>query len=247
MRIGEFTPFANRILKMGFYSGGKYYMVRLFIIFLVGFAVFDSKPKKRLKENVNFTAIILKATICSIIFIFTYLLYHLGMNVGTFSIYTVVSIVTYILMVTYFGEIMTTINSSFGKDRFGKDGRKFEQTQELMENEFSVNLKTDDGWINVVNPFRASLVIGTPGSGKSFAILQPAIEQHIQKGFAMCVYDYKFPTLSVFTYNCLEMYKKNYKVEPEFCVINFDDPRKSHRCNPLQPELLIDTVVIGRA
>ncbi|PWN62424.1 conjugal transfer protein TraG [Chryseobacterium phosphatilyticum] len=242
MGIDIFTPFANRVLNMGFYSGGKYYLVRFFIVLLIAFAVFGSKPKKNLKENANIPLIILKAAISSVIFIFTYLLYHLGMNIATMSIYTIVSVVTYFLMVTYFGELVTTINSSFGKDRFGKDGRKFQQTQELMENEYSVNLKTDDGWINVVNPFRASLVIGTPGSGKSFAILQPAIEQHIKKGFAMCVYDYKFPTLSVFTYNCLEMYKKNYNVEPEFCVINFDDPRKSHRCNPLQPELLIDSV-----
>lgn len=237
-----FTPFSNRILNMGFYNGGRYYLVRLFIVILVLFSVFGGKPKKRLKDNVNIQSLILKAAICCIVFIFSYMLYHVGMNAGIFSFYTIISLVTYFLMIYYFGEIMTTINSSFGKDRFGKEGRKFQQTQELMENEFSVNLKTDDGWINVVNPFRATLVIGTPGSGKSFAILQPAIEQHIEKGFAMCVYDYKFPTLSVFTYNCLELYKKNYKVEPEFCVINFDDPRKSHRCNPLQPELLIDSV-----
>lgn len=240
--IDFFTPFAKRILNMGIYSNGKYYLVRLFIVVLLGFSVFGSKPKKNPKKNSNITSVIIASIVCAILFVFTYLLYHLGMNVGIFTLYTVISVVTYFMLVYYFGIIMTTINSSLGKDRFGKEGRKFNQTKNLMENEYSVNLKTDDGWINVVNPFRASLVIGTPGSGKTFAILQPAIEQHIQKGFAMCVYDYKFPTLSVFTYNCLEKYKKNYKIEPEFCVINFDDPRKSHRCNPLQPELLVDSV-----
>ncbi|PWN59562.1 TraM recognition domain-containing protein [Chryseobacterium oncorhynchi] len=237
-----FTPFANKVLSFGFYREGKYYLVRVFIVVLVGISVFGGKPKKILKKNVNTTSTILKALGCSLLFIFSYFFYYIGMNVGIFSFYTIISFVSYFMIIHYFAEIMTTINSSFGKDRFGKDGRKFLQTQELMENDASVNLKTDDGYINVVNPYRASLVIGTPGSGKSFAILQPAIEQHISKGFAMLVYDYKFPTLSVFTYNCLEMYKENYKVEPEFCVINFDDPKKSHRCNPLQPELLIDSV-----
>lgn len=241
MGIDLFTPFAQRILQIGLYQDGKYYLVRIFIVLLVAFAVFGSKPRKHV-NNSDTTILILKGAIATAIFIFSYILYHMGMNIGIFSIYTILSIGGYFAMIYYYGEIMTTLNSSFGKDRFGKEGRRFQQTTEKIENENSVNIKTEDGWINVVNPYRASLVIGTPGSGKTFAVLNPAIEQHIQKGFAMCVYDYKFPTLSVFTYNCLQEFKKNYKVEPEFCVINFDDPKKSHRCNPLQPQLIEDPV-----
>ena len=117
-----------------------------------------------------------------------------------------------------------------------------------MENEYSVNLPTrfyykkkwNNGWINVVNPFRASMVLGTPGSGKSYAIVNNYIKQQIEKGFAMYIYDYKFPDLSEIAYNHLLHHLDAYKVKPQFYVINFDDPRKSHRCNPINPAFMTD-------
>lgn len=117
-----------------------------------------------------------------------------------------------------------------------------------MENEYSVNLPTkfyykgkwNDGWVNVVNPFRASIVLGTPGSGKSYAIVNNYIKQHIEKGFSMYIYDFKFDDLSTIAYNHLLKHADKYKVKPKFYVINFDDPRKSHRCNPLNPAFMTD-------
>jgi hypothetical protein len=117
-----------------------------------------------------------------------------------------------------------------------------------MENEYSVNLPTrfwyqkrqHNGWINVVNPFRASLVLGTPGSGKSFAIVNNYIKQQIEKGFSMYVYDYKFPDLSEIAYNHLLTHINGYRVKPQFYVINFDDPRRSHRCNPINATFMTD-------
>ena len=117
-----------------------------------------------------------------------------------------------------------------------------------MENEYSVNLPTrfyykkkwNKGWINVVNPFRASMVLGTPGSGKSYAIVNNYIKQQIEKGSAMYIYDYKFPDLSEIAYNHLLHHLDAYKVKPQFFVINFDDPRKSHRCNPINPAFMTD-------
>lgn len=117
-----------------------------------------------------------------------------------------------------------------------------------MVNEYSVNLPTrfyykkkwNKGWINVVNPFRASMVLGTPGSGKSYAIVNNYIKQQIEKGFAMYIYDYKFPDLSEIAYNHLLHHLDAYKVKPQFYVINFDDPRKSHRCNPINPAFMTD-------
>ena len=122
------------------------------------------------------------------------------------------------------------------------------QETRLMENEYSVNLPTrfyykkkwNKGWINVVNPFRASMVLGTPGSGKSYAIVNNYIKQQIEKGFAMYIYDYKFPDLSEIAYNHLLHHLDAYKVKPQFFVINFDDPRKSHRCNPINPAFMTD-------
>ena len=117
-----------------------------------------------------------------------------------------------------------------------------------MENEYSINLPTKfwyrrkewKGWINVVNPFRASMILGTPGSGKSYAVVNNYIKQAIEKSYALYIYDFKFDDLSVIAYNHLIKYRHRYKIPPKFYVINFDNPRKSHRCNPLAPELMTD-------
>ena len=133
-------------------------------------------------------------------------------------------------------------------DVFNTENESFMQETRLMENEYSVNLPTrfyykkkwNNGWINVVNPFRASMVLGTPGSGKSYAIVNNYIKQQIEKGFAMYIYDYKFPDLSEIAYNHLLHHLDAYKIKPQFYVINFDDPRKSHRCNPINPAFMTD-------
>ena len=96
------------------------------------------------------------------------------------------------------------------------------------------------GWINVINPFRATLILGTPGSGKSYAVLNNYIKQHIEKGFSMLVYDYKFDDLTRIAYNHLLHHLDRYTVKPKFCVINFDDPRKSNRCNPIDARFMDD-------
>ena len=134
------------------------------------------------------------------------------------------------------------------EDVFNVENESFMQETELKENEYSVNLPTKfvyqgkewDGWINIVNPFRASIVLGTPGSGKSYAVVNNFIKQQISKGFALYLYDYKFDDLSVIAYNELLKNLDKYKVRPEFYVINFDDPRRSHRCNPINPKSMAD-------
>lgn len=133
-------------------------------------------------------------------------------------------------------------------DVFNRENESFMQETRLMENEFSVNLptrfehkgKTYSGWINVVNPFRASIVLGTPGSGKSYAIINNYIKQQIRKGFSMYIYDFKFDDLSVIAYNTLMKNINKYEHPPKFYVINFDDPERSHRCNPIAPEFMTD-------
>ena len=84
------------------------------------------------------------------------------------------------------------------------------------------------------------MILGTPGSGKSYAIVNQFIKQTIEKSYALYIYDFKFDDLSVIAYNHLLKYRYRYKVPPKFYVINFDNPRKSHRCNPLAPELMTD-------
>ena len=133
-------------------------------------------------------------------------------------------------------------------DPFNEENESFMQETRLLENEYSVNLPTRfcyggqsrTGWINVVNPFRATAVLGTPGSGKSYAVINSYIRQHIEKGFAMYIYDFKFDDLSTIAYNHLLRHLDKYEVKPKFCVINFDDPRRSNRCNPLDARFMTD-------
>jgi len=144
--------------------------------------------------------------------------------------------------------ISRLLKNSLLEDVFNAENESFMQETRLMENEYSINLPTKfwyrrkewKGWINVVNPFRASMILGTPGSGKSYAVVNNYIKQAIEKFYALYIYDFKFDDLSVIAYNHLIKYRHRYKVLPKFYVINFDNPRKSHRCNPLAPELMTD-------
>lgn len=92
----------------------------------------------------------------------------------------------------------------------------------------------------MVNPFRATIVLGTPGSGKSFAVVNNYIKQQIEKRYSMYIYDFKFSDLSTIAYNHMMNHQNGYKVKPQFYVINFDDPRRSHRCNPIHPDFMSD-------
>lgn len=133
-------------------------------------------------------------------------------------------------------------------DVFNNENESFMQETRYLENEYSVNLPTrfyykkkwNNGWINVVNPFRATIVLGTPGSGKSYAVVNSFIKQQIEKGYSMYIYDFKFPDLSMIAYNHLINHLDGYKIKPKFYVINFDDPRRSHRCNPIHPDFMTD-------
>ena len=163
-------------------------------------------------------------------------------------IYTVTMTVGYILFLMSGVWISRMFKHNLMEDVFNVANESFMQETRLMENEYSVNLPTKfvyqgkewDGWINVVNPFRATIVLGTPGSGKSYAVVNNYIKQTIAKGFATYIYDYKFDDLSVIAYNELLKNIDKYKVKPSFYVINFDDPRRSHRCNPINPKFMVD-------
>lgn len=140
------------------------------------------------------------------------------------------------------------LKSKLMDDVFNNENESFQQETRLISNEYSVNLPTrfyynkqwHSGFVNVVNVFRGCIVVGNPGSGKSYAIVNQFIKQQIEKGYSMYVYDFKFDDLSVIAYNHLRLHQKKYTVKPKFYVINFDDPRRSHRCNPLAPQLMTD-------
>ena len=169
-------------------------------------------------------------------------------KIGAASLYIFTLSIGYICLLMGGVWMSRLLKNNLMDDVFNTENESFMQETRLMENEYSVNLPTrfyykkkwNKGWINVVNPFRASMVLGTPGSGKSYAIVNNYIKQQIEKGFAMYIYDYKFPDLSEIAYNHLLHHLDAYKVKPQFYVINFDDPRKSHRCNPINPAFMTD-------
>ena len=155
---------------------------------------------------------------------------------GIYVIFTIIGAVGLVWVVSMIARRET-------KAIINDDNETFPQCQEKIENENSINLpmvyqyqqKMHKGWINVVNPFRGILVLGSPGSGKSYSVYEPFIDQMMAKGYAMCVYDYKYPTLSKNVYNKLLQYQHRFPVKPEFCVLNFDDPMHSLRANPTHP------------
>lgn len=161
-------------------------------------------------------------------------------------VYMILTFTGFVLLNLGFDNISKLINVNLMKDRFNVENESFPQEEVLKKNEYSVNLPTlyqhkgfeHEGWINIVNPFRAAMVIGTPGSGKSFSVVLPFIRQHLKKGFSMCVYDFKYPDLSLVTYNHFLKAKKGGKLpeSAKFYVINFESIQKSYRCNPLAPE-----------
>src|SRR5665647_520119 len=148
------------------------------------------------------------------------------------------------------GTLLSRIirNKLNNKDIFNRENETFPQEERLLENEYSINLparyqlkdKVRDSWINIINPFRGVMVLGTPGSGKSYFVIRHIITQHIRKGFTMFVYDFKFDDLSRIAYNTWLKNKHRYSRPPAFYVINFDDLTRSHRCNPLEPSAMTD-------
>jgi hypothetical protein len=164
-------------------------------------------------------------------------------------LYMIITSVGYLLILSG-GTLLSRIikNRLNHKDIFNKENETFPQEERLLENEYSINLparyylkdKIRNSWINIINPFRALMVLGTPGSGKSYFVIRHVITQHIRKGFTMFVYDFKFDDLSKIAYNTWIKYKHLYPKPPKFYVINFDDLTRTHRCNPLEPSAMTD-------
>ncbi|MBR8730303.1 hypothetical protein IX332_001645 [Porphyromonas levii] len=220
---------------------------KLFSVLFLGLSCLGTRGVK--EEKITWAKIWTVLAIGVVLFFLNWWLLALPFgSVGNASLYIFTLSVGYICLLMGGVWMSRLLKNNLMDDVFNIENESFQQETRLMTNEYSVNLPTrfyykkkwNDGWINIVNPFRASMVLGTPGSGKSYAIVNNYIKQQIEKGFAMYIYDYKFPDLSEIAYNHLRNHLNAYEVQPKFFVINFDDPRKSHRCNPINPAFMTD-------
>lgn len=222
---------------------------KLIAIFCLTLSYLGTKGVKSAKVSLNKT--IVYTLLGSVLFFLNFFLLKTDTLSKSIAIlYAITLIIGYLLLLKAGGMITRILKNDLTKDLFNEENETFPQEEKKMENQYAINLPTEfifkkkkrKGWINVVNPFRGMIVLGTPGSGKSFAIINNVIKQHIKKGFAMYIYDYKFDDLSKIAYNILSKNLNNYKVKPNFYVINFDNPSKSHRCNPILASMMTDIV-----
>jgi len=240
----------NKIL-LGFQrTGGLFSSILWTKLFAVVFLALSCLGTKGVKEEkISWTKISVLLIIGIQLFFLNWWILSLPFPIlANLAFYISTLTIGYICMMMAGLYMSRLLKNSLMDDVFNNENESFMQEIRLLENEYSVNLPTKfwykkkqwDGWINIVNPFRATIVLGTPGSGKSYAVVNNFIKQQIEKGFAMYIYDFKFDDLSTIAYNHLLKHRDKYKVAPKFYVINFDNPRKSHRCNPINPLFMTD-------
>ena len=214
-----------------------------------------TKAKKALKFNVK--TIVIYPVLAGLTLVGMCFIFH-GMNIGMSwfgfpanrILYALCSVAGTMLVHQGLDGIAKYYNYKVGEDRFNFENESFQQSEDLVANDYSVNIpmiyywkqKMHKGWINIINPFRGTIVLGTPGSGKSFGIIDPFIRQHAAKGFSMMVYDFKFPTLAktLFYQYCKNMKLKKLPENCGFRIVNFTDVEYSNRINPIQRKYIPD-------
>ena len=226
---------------------GNTLYTKLFAVVFLALSCLGTKGVK--EEKITWSKIYIFLTIGFILFFMNWWILDLPLPAAATTGFYILTMATGYLFLLVGGLWMSRLlKNNLMDDVFNIENESFMQETRLLQSEYSVNLPTKfwyknkewKGWINVVNPFRASIVLGTPGSGKSYAVVNQYIKQQIEKGFSMYVYDFKFPDLSTIAYNHLLNNQMGYTKVPTFYVINFDDPARSHRCNPINPDFMTD-------
>ena len=226
---------------------GSIIYTKIFAVVFLALSCLGTKGVK--EEKITWTKIYVFLTIGFILFFMNWWILDLPLPaVAITGFYVLTMTVGYLFLLVGGLWMSRLLKNNLMDDVFNMENESFMQETRLLQSEYSVNLPTKfwykkkqwKGWINVVNPFRASIVLGIPGSGKSYAVVNQYIKQQIEKGFSMYVYDFKFPDLSTIAYNHLLNNQLGYKKVPTFYVINFDDPSRSHRCNPINPSFMED-------
>ncbi len=244
------SPFSDRLLmnihKTGLFD--KFVRAKMIALGFLVISLLGARGRKN--EKLNYRTAFTYIGIGLVVYFLSYPLLSLKIRATEIAlIYIGVTSIGFMLILTG-GTLLTRIirNRLNSKDIFNKENETFPQEERLLENEYSINLparyqlknKIRDSWINIINPFRALMVLGSPGSGKSYFVIRHVITQHIKKGFTMFVYDFKHDDLTRIAYNTWLTHRHLYPKSPAFYVINFDDLTRTHRCNPLDPSAMTD-------
>ncbi len=236
---------AFSLQRTGVFSGA--FPAKLLTIGLLVISLIGAKGKRDGKIPFGFAFAI--SVVGIFVLLFSHWIFIFGLSRDLIAgLYMTIASSGYLMVLSGGTLISRMLNVDFKSDIFNKANESFPQEERFLENEYSINLpasytlngKSKRSWINIINPFRSLLVIGTPGAGKSYFVIRHIISQHIRKGFSMFIYDFKFDDLSRITYNALLRNIERYKVPPSFFVINFEDLSRSHRCNPLDPSTMED-------
>ncbi|SDF13212.1 Type IV secretory system Conjugative DNA transfer [Mucilaginibacter pineti] len=235
----------GNIVRTGLFS--SFHKSKFIALAFLTIALIGVRGKKDEQQNYK-TALVYMLTGLFFYFI-SYLILLIEIKITVLAgLYMGITGTGYLLLLSGGTMLSRIIRDKLANDIFNTENETFPQEERLIENEYSINLparyrlktKIRSSWINFINPFRGLLVLGSPGSGKSYFVIRHVITQHIKKGFAMFVYDFKFDDLSRIVYNTWLNNQSGYQVVPRFYVINFDDLGRSHRCNPLDPSAMLD-------
>jgi hypothetical protein len=243
------TVITDRLLQNIMDTGlfGHAYYSKGLSLALLGISLLGAKGRK--DEKIRLQPVVTGLVVGSIIYFFCDELVQFTASYQTVALVYMIAVgVGYLLVLGYGTQLSRLIKVKLSGDIFNDLNESFPQEERFLSNEFSINLparyrlkgKLRRSWINIINPFRGTLVMGSPGSGKSFFVIQRVIKQHIEKGFALFVYDFKFDDLTRIAYNWQLRCRDRYATKPSFYVINFDDLSHSHRCNPLEPSYMHD-------
>lgn len=244
---GLTTPIVNHVLlpltKMVIFRTVIYAKISALAFLLI--SLIGSKGKK--DETIQGKTIVAYCISGLIIYFFSNFILGFHYPFNTIALlYISLTSLGYLMILSGGSLLFRMIKINMGNDIFNKDNESFPQEERLLENEYSINLpavynfkgKFRKSWINIINPFRGTLIGGSPGSGKSYFVIRHIIQQHIQKGFTMLVYDFKYDDLTKIVYNSLLRYGDSYKIKPVQYIINLE--QIMHRANPLEPQTMMD-------
>lgn len=132
------------------------------------------------------------------------------------------------------------------EDPFGRMQGGFPQEERRIDTEFALHIRGEYEYkgeqqacmINILNPRRGTLILGSPGCGKSRFVIEPFLRQWMERGRALFLYDFKYDALTRLAYEYFGRYRNRYAASAEFYSLNFTDLSRSHRCNLLEPSTL---------